>query len=116
MQSPTTETHQNPGLLSDQAGNQPDTRRTAGISMSYSERYAAGKALRANCSRAALAEWKAPTNRQDAVDLVLQAEEGRMPELLPLRHGRMARSPFTFYRGAALTMTSDLASTPSSGI
>jgi uncharacterized protein (DUF2252 family) len=39
-----------------------------------------------------------------------------MPELLPLRHGRMARSPFTFYRGAALTMASDLAFTPVSGM
>ena len=39
-----------------------------------------------------------------------------MPELLPLRHGRMVRSAFTFYRGAALNMATDLASTPSSGI
>ena len=52
-------------------------------------------------------------NRRDAVQQVLDAEKGRMPELLPLRHGRMARSAFTFYRGAALTMASDLASTPS---
>ncbi len=44
--------------------------------------------------------------------MVLEAEKGRMPELLPLRHGRMVRSPFTFYRGAALTMAADLASTP----
>jgi uncharacterized protein (DUF2252 family) len=50
------------------------------------------------------------------VDLVLLAEKGRMAELLPLRHGRMARSPFTFYRGAALTMACDLSSTPSTGI
>jgi len=47
---------------------------------------------------------------------VLNAEKGRLPDLLPLRHGRMVRSPFTFYRGAALTMASDLASTPVSGI
>src|SRR5215203_2161378 len=95
-------------------GPKPDTLPT--VCMSYSERYAAGKALRADCPRAALAEWKAHPDRQDAIDLVLQAEVGRMPELLPLRHGRMARSAFTFYRGAALTMASDLASTPSSGI
>jgi uncharacterized protein (DUF2252 family) len=48
--------------------------------------------------------------------MVLEAEKGRIPELLPLRHGRMVRSAFTFYRGAALTMASDLASTPSTGI
>jgi len=48
--------------------------------------------------------------------MVLDAEKGRMPDLLPLRHGRMVRSAFTFYRGAALTMAADLASTPSSGL
>jgi uncharacterized protein (DUF2252 family) len=47
---------------------------------------------------------------------VLEAEKGRMPELLALRHGRMVRSPFTFYRGSALAMATDLASTPTSGI
>jgi uncharacterized protein (DUF2252 family) len=47
---------------------------------------------------------------------VLEAEKGRSSELLPLRHGRMAASPFAFYRGAALTMASDLATTPVSGI
>ena len=82
----------------------------------YAERYAAGKALREACPRQAHAGWKAPAGRPDAVQLVLEAEKGRMPDLLPLRHGRMARSAFTFYRGAALTMAADLASTPSSGI
>jgi uncharacterized protein (DUF2252 family) len=52
----------------------------------------------------------------DPVKLVLEAEKGRRPDLLPLRHGRMVRSPFTFYRGAALTMASDLASRPVTGI
>ena len=47
---------------------------------------------------------------------MLAAEEGRLPDLLPLRHGRMVQSAFTFYRGAALTMAADLASTPASGI
>jgi uncharacterized protein (DUF2252 family) len=50
------------------------------------------------------------------VQLVLEAEKGRMTELLPLRHGRMVRSAFTFYRGVALTMASDLASTPTTGV
>ena len=75
-----------------------------------------GKLLRNKCPRKSHAKWRAPANRPDAVDLVLQAERGRMPELLPLRHGRMARSAFTFYRGAALTMACDLATTPTSGI
>jgi uncharacterized protein (DUF2252 family) len=47
---------------------------------------------------------------------VLEANKGRIPELLPLRHGRMVRSPFTFYRGAALNMAVDLATTPATGI
>ena len=69
--------------------------------------------------RAALASRTpagSPSNRRDAVEMVLAAEKGRVPDLLPLRHGRMVRSAFTFYRGAALTMAADLASTPASGI
>jgi uncharacterized protein (DUF2252 family) len=83
---------------------------------SRKEQYAAGKALRANCPREAHAAWRAPANRPDAVELVLSAEKGRMGELLPLRHGRMVRSAFTFYRGAALTMAADLAATPATGV
>jgi uncharacterized protein (DUF2252 family) len=82
----------------------------------YAELYAAGKALRDACPRTAHAAWKLPAHRPDPVKLVLEAEKGRRPDLLPLRHGRMVRSPFTFYRGAALTMASDLASTPATGI
>ena len=83
---------------------------------SAEERYAAGKALRKACPRETHAAWKAPSARRDPVEMVLAAEKGRMPDLLPLRHGRMVRSAFTFYRGAALTMANDLASTPASGI
>jgi hypothetical protein len=84
--------------------------------LSRDQVYALGKHLREACPRRAHAAWKAPQGRPDPVDLVLKAEKGRLPDLLPLRHGRMARSPFTFYRGAALTMASDLAATPVSGI
>ena len=83
---------------------------------SWAEHYAAGKALRESCPRDAHAVWKTPPDRRDAVELVLAAEQGRMPELLPLRHGRMVKSAFTFYRGAALTMAADLAVTPTTGI
>jgi uncharacterized protein (DUF2252 family) len=48
--------------------------------------------------------------------MILESEKGRMSDLLPLRHGRMVRSPFTFYRGSALAMAGDLATTPSTGI
>jgi uncharacterized protein (DUF2252 family) len=88
----------------------------AGQPRSRAERYAAGKALRTSCPRRSHARWEAPSDRRDAVDLVLAAEQGRVPDLLPLRHGRMVRSAFAFYRGAALTMAADLSSTPTTGI
>jgi uncharacterized protein (DUF2252 family) len=84
--------------------------------MSMEERYEEGKALRKGCPRESHAAWKAPAGRRDPVQMVLAAEKGRLPELLPLRHGRMVRSAFTFYRGSALPMAADLASTPVSGI
>lgn len=84
--------------------------------LSGDEARALGKRLREACPRESHAAWKAPSVRGDAVELVLAAEKGRLPDLLPLRHGRMARSAFTFYRGAALTMAADLASTPVSGV
>jgi uncharacterized protein (DUF2252 family) len=82
---------------------------------SRSERYEEGKALREACPRKSHAGWKAPSGRWDPVQKVLDAEKGRLPDLLPLRHGRMVRSAFTFYRGTALTMAADLASTPTTG-
>jgi uncharacterized protein DUF2252 len=84
--------------------------------LSRAELYALGKQLRDACPRDSHARWEAPRTRPDPVSLVLEAEKGRLPDLLPLRHGRMAASPFTFYRGAALTMASDLASTPVTGV
>jgi Uncharacterized protein conserved in bacteria (DUF2252) len=85
-------------------------------SSSYAERYAAGKALREKCPRESHAEYKPSKNRRDAVEMVLASEKGRMPELLPLRHGRMVQSAFTFYRGSALTMAADLSTTPVTGV
>ena len=75
-----------------------------------------GKALRDKCPRASHAEWKPPHNRPDPVRVVLKTDEGRIPDLVPLRHGRMVLSPFTFYRGSAFAMAQDLAGTPSTGI
>ncbi len=70
------------------------------------------QALRDKCPRDSQAEWRPPHNRPDPVRLVLEADKGRLPELLPLRHGRMVASPFTFYRGSALAMAVDLAGLP----
>jgi uncharacterized protein (DUF2252 family) len=80
------------------------------------ERYAMGKSLREKCPRASHAAWQPAADRPDPVSLVLKADEGRVPELLPLRHGRMVLSPFTFYRGSALAMAVDLAGTPATGV
>ncbi len=96
------------------AGAEPG--RAAVPSRTRAEQYAAGKALREACPRDAHAIWKPPAGRRDAVETVLAAEKGRMPELLPLRHGRMVRSPFTFYRGSALAMAADLGATSSTGV
>jgi len=80
------------------------------------ELYAAGKHLRKNCPRSSHADWKPLKTRPDPVRLIEEADEGRIPQLVPLRHGRMLTSPFTFYRGAALNMAADLAATPATGI
>src|SRR5215471_18258385 len=80
------------------------------------ERYAKGKSLRLACPRASHAQWKPPSGRLHPLRLISQADKGRLRELLPLRHARMALSPFTFYRGSALNMAADLASTPSTGV
>jgi uncharacterized protein (DUF2252 family) len=80
------------------------------------EARAAGKALRSACPRESHAIWKPPAKGRDAVELVLLAGKGRHVELLPMRHGRMVRSAFTFYRGAALTMAADLSTTPATGV
>ena len=94
----------------------PEKAPVAVKGLSREESTALGKRLREACPRDSHASWKAPHNRPDPVDLVLQSEKGRVPDLLPLRHGRMAKSAFTFYRGAALTMASDLSGTPVSGV
>jgi uncharacterized protein (DUF2252 family) len=97
-------------------GKVPEHGRDLIWHLSTAERYAAGKALRKACPRESHAVWKVPAGRKDPVEMVLAAEKGRLPDLLPLRHGRMVRSAFTFYRGSALPMAADLATTPSSGV
>jgi uncharacterized protein (DUF2252 family) len=80
------------------------------------ERLAYGKQLRDTCPRSSHATWESPPGRPDPVRLVQEADKGRVPDLLALRHGRMVQSPFTFYRGSALAMAVDLAGTPATGI
>ena len=79
------------------------------------QRVARGKAARNETPRRSHGSWEQATNRPDPVALLEEQATSRVPELVPLRYGRMLVSPFTFYRGAALIMASDLAPTPRSG-
>jgi uncharacterized protein (DUF2252 family) len=75
-----------------------------------------GKSLRDRCLRQDHAVWQVPDKRLDPLELIESSDQGRIPQLIPIRHGRMLQSPFTFYRGAALNMAADLAGTPTTGI
>ncbi len=82
---------------------------------SRADRVARGKDARAAAPLASHAEFR-PGRSRDPVGLLLGQAQSRVPELVPVRHGRMLVSPFTFYRGAALPMAADLDSTPASGL
>ena len=83
--------------------------------LSRADRVARGKDARAVAPLESHAEFKSGESR-DPVGLLLEQAKTRVPELVPVRHGRMLVSPFTFYRGAALPMAADLATTPASGL
>ena len=86
-----------------------------GEHLSHADRAALGKDARALAPLESQAEFE-PGKSRDPVGLLLGQAESRVPELVPVRHGRMLVSPFTFYRGAALPMAADLAGTPSAGL
>jgi uncharacterized protein (DUF2252 family) len=75
-----------------------------------------GKAARSAAPRASHAEFQPAADRDDPVELLERQARTRVPELVPIRYGRMLVSPFAFYRGAAAIMAEDLASTPRSGL
>ncbi len=66
--------------------------------------------------REQLAEWKSGQRSLEPLDLLAEQAQTRIPELVPIRHARMAASPFAYYRGAALQMAADLATAARSGI
>ena len=84
--------------------------------MTPAERAARGKEARAAVPRDSHAVFDPPPGRPDPVGLLEEQAKSRVPELVPVRRGRMMVSPFTFYRGAALPMASDLSHTPVSGL
>src|SRR4051812_38850711 len=75
-----------------------------------------GRAARRETPRSSHGRWEAPANRVDPVVVLRRQARRRVPELVPIRHGRMLASPFAFFRGAAAVMAADLASTPVTGI
>ena len=86
-----------------------------GEQLSRADRAARGKDARASAPLESHAEFT-PDGSRDPVGLLLEQAKTRVPELVPVRHGRMLVSPFTFFRGAALPMAADLATTPASGL
>ncbi len=80
------------------------------------ERVARGRAARAELPRSAHGVWEPAPQRRDPIDLLEEQARTRLPELVPIRYGRMLESPFAFYRGGAYLMAADLAAGPRTGI
>ena len=81
-----------------------------------SDQQRAGKEARKRVPRGSHAHWEPFPGRPDPVELLEEQATTRLPDLVPIRYGRMVDSPFAFFRGAALLMASDLARTPDSGL
>jgi hypothetical protein len=84
--------------------------------LSVDERRAGGKAARAKTPLSGHSGWTPAPGRPDPVALLEEQNATREPDLVPVRHGRMMVSPFTFYRGAAKIMAEDLKDTPTAGL
>jgi len=82
----------------------------------WPERGGEGRSARKIVPRRALADWDPAHRGHDALATILAQSETRAQDLVPIRHGRMAASPWTYFRGAAAVMAADLASTPNTGI
>src|SRR5437868_7649191 len=80
------------------------------------ERRAKGKEARTRAPLSSHEGWEPATDRPDPVSLLAEQNTAREPDLVPVRHGRMMVSPFTFYRGAAKIMAADLKDTPTAGL
>jgi uncharacterized protein (DUF2252 family) len=84
--------------------------------LTAAERSARGKAARKVLHRRSFQDWAPPSGRPDPIALLEAQAADRVPELLPIRYGRMARTPFAFFRGAAAVMAHDLGSGPDTGL
>jgi len=93
-----------------------DRQELSKLGPSIQERMDSGKLLREKIPRSSHTQWSAPADRPDPIALLHRSDRGRLPELLPIRYGRMQHSPFAFYRGSAAVMAWDLHRTPVTGI
>jgi hypothetical protein len=84
--------------------------------ISRENRVALGKALRDKISLVQHGRWKEAKDRPNPIDILRKSDARRMKELVPIRYGRMLQSPFSFYRGAAGVMASDLAQMPNTNL
>ncbi|MEU3465920.1 DUF2252 domain-containing protein [Streptomyces sp. NPDC006733] len=94
----------------------PTTAPGGALLITPRERAERGRAARAHTPRSSHAEFDPGAHRADPVEVIEQQSLVRLPELVPIRYGRMIESPFRFYRGAAAVMAGDLAATPSTGL
>jgi uncharacterized protein (DUF2252 family) len=83
---------------------------------SATERWASGKTSRERAARADHGAWQPAADRRDPIDILEESNQGRRPDLVPIRYGRMLANPFAFLRGSAALMAYDLSTTPTSGI
>jgi uncharacterized protein (DUF2252 family) len=97
------------------AAQEPQAKPKVVTHSTPAERVARGKAARAEVPRSSQADIEFPT-RRDPIALLEEQATTRVPELVPIRYGRMLVSPFAFYRGGALIMAADLSTTPNSGL
>jgi len=84
--------------------------------LTVDERQARGRGARKQAPRSEHGRWGPAAGRPDPIALLEEQAATRVPQFVPIRYGRMAVSPFTFYRGAALIMAADLAATPVTGV
>jgi uncharacterized protein (DUF2252 family) len=93
-----------------------EARVKSEITESVEKKLEMGKQLRERVLREDHGDWTPPNNRKDPVDIIIASNEGRLEDLIPIRHGRMMVSPFTFLRGSAAVMAYDLSHTPTTGL
>jgi uncharacterized protein (DUF2252 family) len=98
------------------SGPSPSHGASRDLPATIDDRRAGGKAARKRARRGALGHWDEGERGQDALGTIVAQNETRVPELIPIRHYRMAASPWNYYRGAAAVMAGDLASQPNSGL